>query len=147
MTKQFPRAFILPAVFFSLFYCSSASAEEFKLEGTIAWQRPCQIHISQCDIRRTVHFTGAQYQEMPPGLPWLPDVKPVHFNGKVSSVSWERPLNRIWLTNGFRSDLIVWNGLDDFGDLAVRGVYVYRLRLKTPEGKSAGKFEKLVVLN
>jgi hypothetical protein len=37
--------------------------------------------------------------------------------------------------------------LDDFGDRIGKGVYVYRLRVRTPDGKSAEKFEKLVILN
>ena len=48
---------------------------------------------------------------------------------------------------GFRSDGINWDGRDDFGDKIGRGVYVYRLRVRTPEGEIADKFEKLVILN
>ena len=34
----------------------------------------------------------------------------------------------------------------DFGDRIGRGVYMYRLRIKTSDGKSAEKIEKLVIL-
>ena len=49
-------------------------------------------------------------------------------------------------TEGYRSDRMEWNGLDDFGDKIGRGVYVYRLRVKTNDGEYADKFEKLVIL-
>jgi hypothetical protein len=51
------------------------------------------------------------------------------------------------MTSGFRSEPIVWDGRDDYGDKIGRGVYVYRLKVSTPEGKTAEKIEKLVLLN
>ena len=47
---------------------------------------------------------------------------------------------------GFRSEQITWDGLDDFGDRIGRGVYVYRLKVTAPDGTWADKYEKLVVL-
>ncbi|MEO5571445.1 MAG: type IX secretion system sortase PorU [Bacteroidia bacterium] len=47
---------------------------------------------------------------------------------------------------GYRSDKIEWNGRDDFNDPIGRGVYIYRLKIKTTDGKTAEKIEKLVVL-
>lgn len=46
----------------------------------------------------------------------------------------------------YRSDGINWDGRDDFGDKLARGVYVYRLTVKTPEGMKSEKIEKLVIL-
>ncbi len=48
--------------------------------------------------------------------------------------------------NGYRSDSIEWDGLDDFGDKIGRGVYVYHLKVHAADGSEADKFEKLVVL-
>jgi len=48
---------------------------------------------------------------------------------------------------GFRSSPIDWDGKDDFGDKIGKGVYVYRLKVRSADGKSAQKFEKLVILN
>lgn len=48
--------------------------------------------------------------------------------------------------SGFRSDPIPWDGHDEFGDPIGKGVYVYRLRVKSMAGKYAEKFEKLVIL-
>lgn len=50
-------------------------------------------------------------------------------------------------TEGFRSEPIEWNGRDDFGDKIGKGVYVYRVKVKTTEGSTAEKYEKLVILN
>ncbi|MFZ7146455.1 MAG: type IX secretion system sortase PorU [Bacteroidota bacterium] len=47
---------------------------------------------------------------------------------------------------GYRSDDIEWDGLDDFGDKIGKGVYVYKLRIRTYDGDYADKFEKLVIL-
>jgi hypothetical protein len=50
-------------------------------------------------------------------------------------------------TEGFRSEGIPWNGLDDYGDKIARGVYVYRIKVRTQGGEPAEKIEKLVILN
>ena len=42
---------------------------------------------------------------------------------------------------------ITWNGRDEYNDQLARGVYVYRLSVRTPDGSRASKFEKLVLLN
>jgi Peptidase family C25 len=47
---------------------------------------------------------------------------------------------------GFRSEAIDWDGTDDFGDKIGRGVYIYRLRVRTNAGETSEKFEKLVIL-
>ncbi|MFN8286975.1 MAG: type IX secretion system sortase PorU [Chitinophagales bacterium] len=48
--------------------------------------------------------------------------------------------------NGFRTDDIEWDGRDDYGDAIGKGVYVYKLSVRDPEGNTAHKFEKLVLL-
>jgi hypothetical protein len=49
--------------------------------------------------------------------------------------------------DSYRSDPIEWDGRDDFGDKIGRGVYIYRLKVKTGQGETAEKYEKLVILN
>lgn len=48
-------------------------------------------------------------------------------------------------TDGYRIDDIHWDGRDEYGDKIGRGVYIYKVNLKTSEG-NAHQFEKLVVL-
>jgi len=57
-----------------------------------------------------------------------------------------RTINEYVHSEGFRSSGIHWDGRDDFGDQLAKGVYVYRLKVKTPEGSLAEKLEKLVIL-
>ena len=57
-----------------------------------------------------------------------------------------KTINQTTTCEGFRSDNIAWDGRDDFGDKIGRGVYVYRLKVNTPDGLNASKTEKLVVL-
>jgi hypothetical protein len=40
----------------------------------------------------------------------------------------------------------MWDGKDDFGDQLGKGVYIYRLKVKNPDGMLAEKTEKLVLL-
>ena len=57
-----------------------------------------------------------------------------------------KTINSPTYTVGYRSEGIVWDGTDDFGDRLARGVYVYRLKVKTASGEIAEKLEKLVLL-
>ena len=81
------------------------------------------------------------YEYNQPGVPVAVDIQVFTVSGKVV-----KTINTTQVSNGYRSEPIVWDGRDDFGDRIGRGVYVYRLRVKTPDGKSAEKIEKLVVL-
>lgn len=52
-------------------------------------------------------------------------------------------------TDGFRSGPVPpygWDGRDDFGDKLARGVYIYKLSVRSPDGTTADKLEKLVIL-
>jgi hypothetical protein len=51
------------------------------------------------------------------------------------------------LTTGYRSEPIVWDGKDEYGDKLAKGVYVYKVKVKSPTGAVVDKFEKLVILN
>ena len=57
-----------------------------------------------------------------------------------------KTISRKVACEGFRGDPMAWDGRDDMGDKIGRGVYVYRLSVTTPEGETADKFEKLVIL-
>lgn len=57
-----------------------------------------------------------------------------------------KSINTKQVTEGFRSQPILWDGRDDFGDRLGRGTYLYRLKVRTPDGQQAEKFEKIVIL-
>ena len=47
---------------------------------------------------------------------------------------------------GTRSSEVQWDGRDDYGNRLARGVYIYRIRVRTSDGKTADKLEKLYLL-
>lgn len=49
-------------------------------------------------------------------------------------------------TQGFRVEGIAWDGKDDFGDQLAKGVYVYRINVRNPEGETAQEMQKLYLL-
>ena len=58
-----------------------------------------------------------------------------------------KTINQQVTTDGFLCRDIVWDGRDDFGDKIGKGVYVYKLKVRsTTTGKSVEKYEKLVIL-
>jgi hypothetical protein len=63
----------------------------------------------------------------------------------TGKVVWTQ--NQLVNTEGFLSRSITWNGLDDFGQKIGKGVYVYKITVKsTLTNQQAEKFEKLVIL-
>ncbi len=48
--------------------------------------------------------------------------------------------------SGFRNQAITWDGKDDFGDKIGRGVYFYRVKVRTEDGTTAEAYQKLVLL-
>ena len=55
--------------------------------------------------------------------------------------------NQTITTDGFLAREITWDGKDDFGQAIGKGVYVYKLTVKsTLTNKKVEKFEKLVIL-
>lgn len=58
-----------------------------------------------------------------------------------------KTINQTIVTDGFLSRDIRWDGRDDFGDRIGKGVYVYKLTVKSSTtNKRAEKYEKLVLL-
>ena len=58
----------------------------------------------------------------------------------VKSIEQEIP------ASGYRCGPIDWDGLDDFGSRIGRGVYIYKVKVRTESGQVAEKYEKLVIL-
>jgi len=49
-------------------------------------------------------------------------------------------------SSGYRTAPVDWDGLDDFGSRIGRGVYIYRVKVRTALGETTEKFQKLVIL-
>lgn len=89
-----------------------------------------------------VNYTEFWFNHNRPFEPLEVQVQVFTVTGKVV---WTK--NQIVNTDGFLSRDIVWNGLDDFGDRIGKGVYVYKLTVKsTLTNQQIEKFEKLVIL-
>ncbi len=57
-----------------------------------------------------------------------------------------KTINQRIYAEGFRSQAIEWDGTDDYGDKIGRGVYIYRMYVRSAEGLTAEHYEKLVIL-
>jgi len=75
--------------------------------------------------------------------------EPLDVQVQILTVSGKlvKTINQQVTTDGFLCRDIVWDGRDDFGDKIGKGVYVYKLKVRsTTTGKSVEKYEKLVIL-
>lgn len=57
-----------------------------------------------------------------------------------------KTINKTVETRGFRTEGIPWDGRDDFGDQLAKGVYVYRVTIKNPDGEKTQEMQKLYLL-
>ena len=89
-----------------------------------------------------VSYTEFWFSHNRPFEPLDVQVQVMTITGKIV---WSK--NQTVTNNGFLSREITWDGKDDFGDRIGKGVYVYKLTVKsTLSDKKAEKIEKLVIL-
>ncbi|MPT35433.1 MAG: T9SS type A sorting domain-containing protein, partial [Flavobacterium sp.] len=89
-----------------------------------------------------VSYTEFWFTHNSPYEPLDVQVQIMTITGKVV-----RTINQSIMTEGFLSRDIKWDGRDDFGDRIGKGVYVYKLTVKSSvSNKRAEKYEKLVIL-
>ena len=89
-----------------------------------------------------VSYTQFWFTHNRPFEPLEVQVQVMTVTGKVV---WTK--NQLINTDGFLSREITWDGRDDFGDKIGKGVYIYKLTVKsTLTNKKTEKFEKLVIL-
>ena len=89
-----------------------------------------------------VNYTEFWFSHNRPFEPLEVQVQVMTITGKVV---WTR--NQIVTNEGFLSKDITWDGKDDFGNRIGKGVYVYKLTVKSNLTNSkTEKFEKLVIL-
>ncbi|NNM22230.1 MAG: type IX secretion system sortase PorU, partial [Flavobacteriaceae bacterium] len=89
-----------------------------------------------------VDYTEFWFEHNRPTEPLEIQVQVFTVTGKVV-----RTMNRTIMTDGGQSRDIVWDGRDDFGERIGKGVYVYKLTVKsTLTNQQVEKFEKLVIL-
>lgn len=89
-----------------------------------------------------VNYTEFWFTHNKPYEPLDVQVQIFTVTGKVV-----KTINQTVTTDGFLCRELTWNGLDDYGDKIGKGVYVYKLTVKsTVTGKMTEKIEKLVIL-
>lgn len=89
-----------------------------------------------------VNYTEFWFSHNKPFEPLDVQVQILTITGKLV-----KTINQSVATEGFLSRSIKWDGRDDFGDRIGKGVYVYKLTVRSSiTGKRAEKIEKLVIL-
>ena len=89
-----------------------------------------------------VNYTEFWFNHNRPFEPLNVQIQVFTVTGKIV---WTK--NQIINTDGFLSRDIIWDGKDDFGDLIGKGVYVYKISVKsTLTNQLVEKYEKLVIL-
>ncbi len=89
-----------------------------------------------------VNYTQFWFSHNKPYEPLEVQVQVMTITGKIV-----KTINQIVTTEGFLSREITWDGKDDFGDKIGKGVYIYKLTVKSSvSNNKAEKYEKLVIL-
>ena len=89
-----------------------------------------------------VNYTEFWFNHNKPNEPLEVQVQIFTISGKII-----KTINQTVQTTGTLSRNLKWNGLDDFGNRLGKGVYIYKLRVKsTISNQYAEKYEKLVIL-
>ena len=86
-------------------------------------------------------YTEFWFEHNQPGKQLYAQVQIFTVSGKLVKTLEQHILNE-----GFRSTSITWDGLDQYGDRIGRGVYIYRLKVRTENFSVAEKYQKLVIL-
>jgi len=73
---------------------------------------------------------------------------PLDIKLEVFTVSGKlvKSFNQTIVNDGFISRDIRWDGRDEYGDKIGKGVYIYKIKVRSQNGSTAEKFEKLVIL-
>ena len=106
-----------------------ANDEQFALDHILNYPNPFTTN------------TDFYFEHNKPGLSLDVRIEVFTVSGKlVKTISGQ------YLNDGFRIGPINWNGRDDYGDVIAKGVYLYKISVKTPLGEQVEEYEKLVIL-
>jgi hypothetical protein len=106
-----------------------AKDEELALSHVLNYPNPFTNH------------TSFWFEHNKPGQPLQVQIQIMTITGRMV-----KSFSRVLTTAGNRSDEIEWDGKDDYGDKLGRGVYIYKLRVVSTDGKKKEIIEKLVIL-
>lgn len=106
-----------------------SSSEEMVIEHLLNYPNPFTTH------------TAFYFDHNQPGVELRVQIQIFTVSGKLV-----KSIERVMTTTGYRSPPIHWNGLDDYGDKIGRGVYIYRIKIRSDTGQTAEEYQKLVIL-
>lgn len=107
-----------------------ANSEEFALDHILNYPNPFTTK------------TSFYFEHNKPGQSLDVSIEVFTISGKLV-----KSLRGTYFSDGYRVGPIQWDGLDEYGDNIGKGVYLYKLNVKTPQGQKAEEFERLVILN
>lgn len=107
-----------------------ANSEEFALDHILNYPNPFTTN------------TNFYFEHNKPGQSLTVSIDVFTVSGKLV-----KTFRGDFYSDGFRVGPIQWDGLDEYGDKIARGVYLYKLKVNTPQGQTAEEFERLVILN
>ena len=105
------------------------SEDKFQLSHVLNYPNPFTTH------------TDFYFEHNQPGGTFDIQVQIYTISGKLVKTLYDTQV-----MEGNRCRGISWDGLDDFGDKLAKGTYLYRVRVKNEDGKTAEAIEKLVIL-
>ena len=87
-------------------------------------------------------YTNFQFEHNMPGNELTVQIDIYDLSGRLI-----RTISQQNILSGFRSEPLEWDARDSNGNKVSRGVYPYRVLIKTSDGFQAQQFEKLIVIN
>jgi hypothetical protein len=106
-----------------------AEADNLKIEHILNYPNPFTTH------------TDFYFEHNLPGTELEVIIQIFTVSGKLV-----KTIDETFYSDGFRAGPFSWNGTDDFGNNIGRGVYIYKLKVRTFTGEIVEKFEKLLIL-
>lgn len=105
------------------------SEDKFELSHVLNYPNPFTTH------------TDFYFEHNQPGGTFDIQVNIYTISGKLVKTLYDTQY-----MEGNRCRAISWDGLDDYGNKLAKGTYMYRVRVKNQDGKTAETIEKLVIL-
>lgn len=119
----------------------SNNSAESTIEFTVVKEKDIEIDKVLNYPNPFTSSTEFWFEHNQPGVPLDVKVQIFTVSGKLV-----KSIDQLVVSEGFRVDNIKWDGLDDYGDKIGRGVYLYKLKVRSRNGTMAEKIEKLVIL-
>lgn len=117
------------------------NSTEYLLEFTVVSNEELRLdHVLNYPNPFTTH-TAFWFEHNKPGVDLQAHVEILTITGKII-----KTLSQTINTTGNRSMDIQWDGRDEYGDRVGRGVYLYRLSVRSADGKKASRLGRLVLI-